>query len=184
MIAKFLQKWGITISKLQEMIFKLAILYLAVISPYWFLRPIAEGANSKVNIIWLGNETQFFYYADQLSSVVTTLMLFHTVLVIFFTTFTLIAFLLYLGMLSFKPGFRESEMSRSVNFVETDEREQLETMRATRRAYMVVNFALLIGWLGLLIYFHFSEAFLLFVIQLIGAISFRNNIRLIKHADR
>jgi len=76
----------------------------------------------------------------------------------------------------FNRKFREEEMAGSVNYLEEDEREQMITMMATRRAYMVINFVLLIGWLFSLLFGHFSVFILLFVVQVIGALSYRRQI--------
>lgn len=82
----------------------------------------------------------------------------------------------YFGKLLFNKKFREQEMSHSVNYLETDERERFMTMKATKRSYMVLNFALLVGWLIALITGKISFAFWLIIIQAIGALSFRREI--------
>ncbi|HVZ75793.1 MAG TPA: hypothetical protein VG934_00770 [Candidatus Paceibacterota bacterium] len=83
----------------------------------------------------------------------------------------------YLSSLVSNRDFREKEMAASVDFQEEDEREQLLTMRATRRAYMVLNFTLLVFWLVSLITGNFGTAVTLFIVQAIGAISYRHGIR-------
>lgn len=84
--------------------------------------------------------------------------------------------IVYFGKLALNRKFRESEMEQSVDYLESDEREQLLTMKATRRSYMVLNFALLVGWLVSLFMGDTHLAFWLFVIQVIGALSFRRQI--------
>ena len=76
----------------------------------------------------------------------------------------------------FNKDFREQEMADSVNYIEEDEREQYATMVATRRSYMVLNFAILIGWIAALLSGNLSAALLLFIIQSVGAISFRRHL--------
>jgi hypothetical protein len=83
----------------------------------------------------------------------------------------------YLSSLASNRDFREKEMAASVDYMEEDEREQLVTMRATRRAYMVLNFTLLVFWLMSLVTGHFSTAVTLFVVQLLGSLSYRRSIR-------
>lgn len=84
--------------------------------------------------------------------------------------------LTYFGKLIFSRRFRETEMEHSVEYLESDEREQLLTMKATRRSYMILNFALLVGWLISLFVGDIHLAFWLFVIQIIGALSFRHQL--------
>ncbi len=85
----------------------------------------------------------------------------------------LIAAVTYAWKLIFRKKFREDEMAASVDYPEADERETLMTMRATKRAYMVLNFVLLLGWLFSLLKGQIGTALLLFIIQLIGGLSFR-----------
>lgn len=82
----------------------------------------------------------------------------------------------YFGKLILQKKFREEEMAQSVDYLESDEREQLITMRATKRSYMVLNFLLLIGWLVSLVLGNFNFAVSLFVIQATGAMTFRRQI--------
>lgn len=88
----------------------------------------------------------------------------------------IISVLRYAVRLLLNRDFREGEMSQSVSYMESDEREQLLTMRATHRAYMVLNFTLLVGWFLSLLTGHFNNALLLFVIQLIGTLSYRKEV--------
>ena len=83
----------------------------------------------------------------------------------------------YLSSLVSNRDFREKEMAASVDYMEEDEREQLVTMRATRRAYMVLNFTLLVFWLVSLVTGNFSTAVTLFIVQVIGTLSYRKQIR-------
>jgi hypothetical protein len=84
---------------------------------------------------------------------------------------------IYLKKLLFNPKFRENEMADSVDYKEEDEREQLMTMRATRRAYMVLNFTLLIWWFVCLLTGHFDRAVTPFIVQVIGALTYRGAMR-------
>ncbi|HET8580884.1 MAG TPA: hypothetical protein VFL98_00235 [Candidatus Paceibacterota bacterium] len=83
----------------------------------------------------------------------------------------------YLSSLLSNRDFREKEMTASVDFMEDDEREQLITMRATRRAYMVLNFTLSVFWLVSLVTGNFGVAVTLFIVQVIGALSYRQRAR-------
>jgi hypothetical protein len=87
-----------------------------------------------------------------------------------------ISVVMYAVRLLTNKDYRESEMSQSVSYVESDEREQLITTRATHRAYMVLNFTLLVGWFLSLLSGHLNTAILLFIIQLIGTLSFRKEV--------
>lgn len=183
MIVKLLQKWGITISRRQEKLLKLALLLILVSLPSWLIIPPDEGPINVVNFGWLGRDGQLFYYGSPLDNSVLVGLMSYSLLTLLIAVLAGASLLFYLGKFLLSRGFRESEMAQSVNFTERDEREQLETMRATRRAYTVLNFILLVGWLGNLIAGNFQMALWLFVIQVIGAISFRNHSQLIKRTD-
>jgi len=204
MIKTFLEKSGIYLSRTQERLVKIAfatvLISLLYIPPTIFSPPPpfstdpykkAEGLD-----IFSGkyfNSIEFFFemirdpqerkYQGLANPYQIGLLIYTglTTLSLFVSSVLFMVMLLHYSLkLAFNKNFREAEISKSVNYIERDEREQFQTMLATRRAYMVVNFVLLIGWLLNLLTGNFSFAFWLFFIQIIGVVSFRQQIEPIK----
>lgn len=181
MIKKFFQKFGIYLSENQKKLMKW-VFYAYIMSflgagiSQTFLPPSGPQCIQAIPQVEQ-NITKFLIALEPCFGENGTI-----VLIIVLSIFVigvlpmLVTALIYLSKLIINKKFREQEMTQSVNFLEKDEREQFVTMRATRRAYMILNFALMIGWLYNLVFGSLNAAFWFFLIQAIGALSFRSQI--------
>lgn len=195
MIKKFFQKFGVYLSKQQVRLINLAI-FATVIGIIINLSVVGFGVATNQCEITING----VLHTKNLSQNCVNGLYLHSEKInlpmvvgfgIFIGALTLIAIiplitysLTYFTKIVFDKKFREDEMQQSVNYLERDEREQFETMRATRRAYMVLNFALIIAWLVNLLFGNFGAAFWLFLIQAIGALAFRRTLAPDKIAKR
>lgn len=184
MIKKFFQKFGVYLSKTQTRIIKF-LLMLAVLWAFVGALLLIFGENifgCKTTSDQVGIFRDLTINCTQENNFNTSDPVVLLPLAVIGTIAVLIALpmigtiIWYVIKLLFNKTFRESEMTASVNFLERDEREQFMTMRATRRAYMVLNFALLVAWLYNLVIGNLGAVLWFFVIQILGALSFRSQI--------
>jgi hypothetical protein len=180
MIKKLFSKIGINLTSDQVRIIKLfGWLFIAVLINISIMH-YAPGAHSNCTkeTINTGKFISSYSYKCESSFKSSDPLLLLSMMVIYASALIPLTFVIirYMWKILFNKQYREKEMVSSVNYQETDEREQLLTMKATKRSYMVLNFAILISWLLNLLMGHTTVALWLFIIQLVGAISYRHHI--------
>ncbi|GEM_PF-5252099 len=193
MIKRKLEKFGVYMSKQQIKIFALALaaavswllgsIIVTILMSYGGLCNYAFNRVGMFQEVYINNCTpETMSSANPTDWLIGAVVIAIVALSLTLSLNLVIYGLVYFIRILFNKQFREAQMSESVNYAERDEREELAVMRATRRSYMVLNFTLLAGWLFALMTNQLNIALLLFGIQLIGALSFRNQSKTV-HAE-